>query len=369
MDESGIIRMLELLGSNPHKIKRSGDNIVACCPLGSHPDKHPSFSISINPTGPSRWICFSCGNKGNRTLGILYAVRSGGGGWNDEIHAMIRRQEYGSSTYKISKLQEWDRQKEILNQKKLARKSFRSGYQVRDYEPSFNEDDYKQIMSEVPRYILERGFDLTTCQRFKLGFNKSETPPRLFIPIYSHEGKMVGYSGRLISPFDEQRGYPKYKHAKNFSKEKYLYGESFIDRSIPFCFLTESFMDVINMDQFGMKNCLAIMGSSISTHQVEKIRNWFHKVIILPHDDEAGLKMSESSKNDLEQAGLKVMISPIVPFKRQFQNSYRNPKDPGEWTFEDLQWVLKKIREMAIEQKRAASSEEKEETPTEEKGS
>lgn len=378
MNESGIIRMLEMLGSNTSRLKRTGGNIVACCPLGGHEDKNPSFTIKINPSGPSSWHCYSCGEKANKTVSILYKVQQHGGGWRDDIHQLIKDDEYESPIYKASKLKDWGEQKLYNNNQIAGRKSYdTSGYFVQGYEAKFNEADYKEIMSQVPQYILDRGFTPKTCVRWKLGYHKLDYPQRLFIPIFSHEQQMVGWSGRLIHESDAARGHPKYKHVKHFAKEKYLYGEHLIDRTQKTCFIMESFMDVMNLDQLGVKNCLAIMGTSISAAQVDKVKRWFEKAIILPHDDQPqangvrpGLKMADDCKYALEQVGIKVIISPIVPATRLIGGEIRNPQDPGEWTLEDVRWVFGIIRRIVSEReshKSVSSGQEKEETRREEK--
>lgn len=368
MNEGNIIKMLEMLGSPRHKIKRSSNNIIACCPLGGHADKNPSFTIRINSNGPSSWQCFSCGEKANKTISMLYKIKENGGSWREDIHNLINEDERESAVYQVSRLKDWQNQRKYNNDQVAGRKPYgESGYFVQGYEAKFNEADYKTIMSEVPRYILDRGITLRTCAKWKLGYHKYEYPPRLFIPIFAHDGRMVGWSGRLIYKEDADKGYPKYKHVQHFLKDKYLYGENFIDKSQKTCFIMESFIDVINLDQMGIKNCLAIMGTNISAAQVEKIRSWFEKVVILPHDDKPmkngirpGFKMADDCKYALEQAGLKVIIAPIVPQKRQFGEVIRNPQDPGEWNLADVKWVFDMVRRIAHESVSARQEKEKE---------
>ena len=58
-DPARIEYVLRSLGMN---VKHSGQWFTARCPLGLHPDRHPSFAMRQD-TG--RWKCFSCGEHGD----------------------------------------------------------------------------------------------------------------------------------------------------------------------------------------------------------------------------------------------------------------------------------------------------------------
>jgi len=375
MDQDSIYRLLSALGVD--KTKNLGSNILASCPMAhwTHKgnDKRPSFSISVNLGGASKWHCFGCGESANKTISLLYRMRDHGGGWNEQAHDIIKTAEYGSSTNRLKKLDGWDNSK----RKQIEKVSYlKSGdWHVEGYEPKLDIEDYKEILSEIPRYAIDRGITPEQAYRWKIGFHKNLFPvPRLFFSILDHTGKMVGWSGRAITDGSAD-ACGKYYHLKYFQRDKYLYGEWMVDRKNRTGFLMEGFMDVLNLDKMGLRNCLGTMGISPSPPQIDKLKQWFDNVVIFPHDDEpskqgvrAGLKMADDYKTALEIVGVNAIIAPIVPKKRLFNEELRNPKDPGEWIKSDLDWIMSMIRRIVIESKKESGSdrEEKEEARREE---
>jgi DNA primase len=121
-----------------------------------------------------------------------------------------------------------------------------------------------------------------------------------------------------------------------------MYGECFVDLRQRTGYIMEGLMDVLNLERMGMKNCLAVFGTACSKIHVEKLSGWFNEVVIFPHNDEenmrgekAGFKMAQQYHDALKLMGVSVLIAPVI----------ENKKDPGEWTADDLKWVLDRLQE------------------------
>jgi len=294
------------------KIARSGHNINSTCPFffkhSDGKDSHPSFSVEANP--PYRAICGGCGTKGTIiSLCHQYFQETG-----------VSILEKKNSDF--NKL-EWKSRVKFFNKNDA---NF-IGHLM------FNFDDYKKYCRQLPQYAIDRGITVSQAKRWNLGFNP-ETK-RLFIPVFSKTGAFVGYSERDVTGFSS----PKYKHAKGFKRNLYLYGEHFLDKSSPICFLSEGFFDVYSLERAGLTNCFASMGTVPSKDQVNFLCQ-FEYIVIFPHQDKAqadgtrpGVRMAEAFKTELENRYKTVLLAPFV-------GGY---KDVGDWPIESVHKVVEEL--------------------------
>lgn len=367
MDEQGLIRILAALGVT--RYRRAGSNIMASCPMAPFRhakgvDRNPSFSISVNPSGPSQFRCFACHVSGKKTISLLYAWREFTGTWRTDLHAMIRDQEGGSPR------EQMDRMGGFSQRKRNSRPSrTESSWSLEhDYERRFTEDDIAEWRGQVPRYVIERGVSVDQARTWELGYDRDRQ--RLVIPIRDESGRLVGYSKRAIHDEDT----PKYLHAKGMARDLYLYGEHRIDPHCRMGILIEGFFDVWAFDRRGYRNPIACMGTAPSTSHVLKMRKWFDRVLIFPHNDpkpaltpidesgsaEAserlqrqedllppGLKMARDYRDALVKSGLEVGIAPVV----------NGRKDPGEWQEPDWLLIEQRLGPVLNELKRASGGE------------
>lgn len=277
-------------------IKKRGKNYVALCPF--HPDKNPSFYISKEK---GLFHCFGCGEGGNiynfvmkiENVGFERAVEMVAKWANIEIPQF----EYGEEKKKIYDIHE-----------KLAEY----------FNKKLNEN--KDLIS----YLLNRGIDLDTIQKFKLGFapksiaeflnenSKDEIDiketgifpysnfiERLIFPIRNVSGKIVGFSGRAL-----KGEMPKYINSteKFFKKGGTLYGlyegkEEILKTKE--AILVEGYMDVIILSKNGIKNCVSSMGTSFTEVQATILKRFSDKVLISFDPDVSGI---EGTKRALEIA-------------------------------------------------------------------
>lgn len=331
MDEAGIKHVLGRLGVS--RMKTQGGKVKASCPMAawthtSGVDKNPSFHIDI-ASGPSRFHCFTCKTSGKKMFSLLVAMRERCGIWYDDLLEYVDEREGGNPLKSMQGSYE-------SAMMRSAKKKFRTQaeWQVSDWEPTFEWKDYEHLTAEIPAYAINRGITVPQAVRWRLGYDKERS--RLFIPIFSREQKMVGWSERAI--YDEQE--PKYLHARHFNRQKYLFGEQFVDDRERVGFIMEGFMDVLALERFGLTNCLATFGTSCSKLHVDKLARWFDRVVIFPHNDKQtpegdppGLAMAKTYAAAINERGIKVLIAPTI----------RGRKDPGEWDRREFDMVWSRI--------------------------
>ena len=336
MDASSIEYVLQELGCD--KIKVKSNTVQSSCPFApwTHADgidKHPSFGVDINASGTSKWGCFSCGNGANQTYSLIYRYCDYSGSLKQSLLDYIKDREGSSMSFRLSKM-EWRASRPLQNPQFVPTR-------LTSYEPTYLLENYRDVLSYLPQYALDRDISPQQAMDWNIGWLRygmqladgyRSSADRLFFSIFSHDKKMVGWSGRRISdePWSNGAVPPKYHHAPDMKKERYLYGEHKIDKSIRHAFICESFMDVLRLDSFGVKNPLAIMGASASFEQIKKLSEWFEEIYILRHADKAGLDMAETMANQLTMIGVRAII--VEPIEGK--------KDAGEWTKDETYFVL-----------------------------
>lgn len=372
MDEQGIVRILAALGVT--RYRRSGTRIMASCPLAPYrhangTDRSQGFSIEVNAAGTSPYKCWACGIAGKKTISLLYAWKDATGNWMTDLHGFIRDQEGGSPREQLDRFGGY--------RSRQSRDHGESAWQAQGYERKFTAGDIEEWMGQVPRYVIERGVTVEQARHWELGFDRDRQ--RLVIPIRDEHNRLVGYSKRAIHKEDE----PKYLHAKGMAREQYLYGEHKIDRTCRVGVLIEGFFDVWAFDRRGYRNAIASMGTALSATHILKMRKWFDRVVVFPHNDpkpdhtpldeaeagagsapelqrreaplSPGMKMARDYRDALVKAGVQAGIAPVVEGR----------KDPGEWREPD--WLLieahDRLRPVLHELKRGSEGGEETRSP------
>ena len=114
---------------------------------------------------------------------------------------------------------------------------------------------------------------------------------RIAIPIHNENGELVAYAGRW--PGDPPEEEPKYKLPAGFHKALVVFN---LHRAKAYArdqglILVEGFFDVMRLWQSGVKNVVALMGSSLSPEQealIVKAVGKSGKVALMFDEDEAG---------------------------------------------------------------------------------
>lgn len=174
-------------------------------------------------------------------------------------------------------------------------------------------------------YYPNRGISPEIIARYHISFCNIKGKPmykRAFFPVLDVTGRyIVGWSGRSIydkcpkckmhhhpkrlsCPDPEYRGiYSKWKHSENFHVELCLYNlwyaKPFINRTGT-AILCEGPGDIWNLETAGIRNSVAVLGSSISRQQRLMLQNAGALTVVLIFDnDEAGRKITERLEKDL----------------------------------------------------------------------
>lgn len=292
-------------------LQPAGKNFKALCPF--HQEKKPSFIVSPEL---QLWHCFGACNTGGDIIKFLMlyenldfpealqvlAERAG-----VELRRLNPQQqkEFGV-LYDINlKAKEFFVNELEKNKNALAYLKNR-GLQletIKEFELGFAPGG-----ETLTLYLLNLGYDIADIVRAGLSFKNAKGfyldrfENRIIFPIFNTVGKVVGFTGRIMPEFEEkQSDIPKYLNSPEtpiFNKSKILYGfhkaksEIARTRSV---FLVEGQMDALMAWQEGIKQTVAVSGSSLSNYHLQALRRLADVVYLSFDKDEAGFKALEKA--------------------------------------------------------------------------
>lgn len=300
-------------------LTQKGKNYFGVCPF--HEDHSPSMSVSVEK---QIYKCFSCGAAGNvftfvsdyENVSFIEAVKivaekSGltfRGENKKTLKPKLNKQEYEIMDLALKFYQNnlntknGDRAKKYLDARSLndeALKTFDIGLSL----------GYDYSLSKL---LLSKGYDAKILR--DLGITSSSDSDvfinRIMFPIHNLEGECVGFTGRIYDDSDNAK-YMNSKESSIFKKGMILFNyhraKSEIKRKKE-VIIVEGNMDAIRLYMNGIKNVVALMGTSLTNNQVDIIKKMRAKVILMLDNDNAGETATFQNGNILESAG----ISPLV---------------------------------------------------------
>jgi DNA primase len=298
-------------------LRRAGRNLLGLCPF--HAEKTPSFTVS-----PDKQIfyCFGCGAGGNV---FSFLMKHGGLSFPEAAGALAER--YGIDLPKRN-LSPSDKKKltereTILTLNRVALSFYR--------DCLLSEERGKQAKA----YLLKRGMTRKTIDDFSIGFApegwdhlvkhlRAKQKPvamalqaglivsrkkgeghydrfrnRIIFPIFNGQNQTVGFGGRVMDD-----ALPKYLNSPEtpvYSKSRSLYG---LNRARQKCreaqtvYVVEGYFDLLSMHQFGIKNTVATLGTSLTTDHVRILKGFVGeggKAVLVYDSDQAGIHAAQRS--------------------------------------------------------------------------
>ena len=320
-------------------LKRSGRSYFGLCPF--HKEKSPSFSVS-----PDKQIfhCFGCGAGGNvfhfvskienvnfiesvQTLadraGIpLPSLDSGEDTKTQMLKSKVYEinevaaQFYHENLYKpTSKLAQDYVKKRKLDNKTL--KNFTIGYSCK-YNELYQELKRRGFKEEeiLASSLVIKNEDGSYVDRFR---------KRFMIPIRDVKDRVIAFGGRVL---DDSK--PKYINSPEnivYSKGRHLFGLNVAKRNpMDRLIIVEGYMDAISLQQRGIPNVVASLGTALTEAQGRLLRRYANKIIIGYDSDGAGQAATMRGLEILQNLGYDVRI---------LQLDDPNVKDPDEYVLKN----------------------------------
>ena len=332
------------------QLRKRGKNYVGLCPF--HSEKTPSFTVSDEK---QIFHCFGCHTGGNvfkflteyHKISFVEAVQElaeqQGITIEFDKEAYTEQQSEQEVLYDINTEaaryflnnllndDEGETARKYLQGRNIKTQTLRSfglGYALRGWENFIN-------------YAKSRNLNLDKCLQLGLIGKTSEGklydkfPGRLIFPIFSPNGRVVAFAGRVLDPKDTGAKYINSPESLIYIKGRILYGLSFAKdeiRRLDKAIIVEGYMDLISLYQSGVKNVVAVSGTALTDDQVQLLSRYTKNVVLLFDADVAGIKASMRSieillKRDME---IRVVSLPKGEDPDSFVNKY------GKDEFEEL---------------------------------
>ncbi len=272
------------------EVKRKGIQHHGFCPLPNHNGKKnsPSFSANLEK---GIFQCFGCGAKGNAL----------------EFAAMMEKVnvEDGAAFRKVAIELQKRFCPEIENapKPKVAQTPPPKAEAIKERPTVVNaplDFELKGLDAKHP-YLLNRRFTQETIDHFGLGFcSRGMLKDRVAIPLHDHDGKLVGYAGRVVDDEAITEDNPRYRFPGErerdgkmfeFRKTLFLYNGFRFKTPLDDLIVVEGFASVWWLFQNGLPHTVATMGADCSERQAALIVSLVKpmgRVWMMPDGNEAG---------------------------------------------------------------------------------
>jgi DNA primase len=299
----------------------------ALCPF--HGEKTPSFHVSKEK---QIWHCFGCQKGG-------------------DIFSFVMEME-GIDFYEALKLLAKKANIELKPRKGAVKKeSFDNLYDLLDSACSFFEAILeKHEKAQVARnYVNERGIPSDVRAEFRIGYAPNDWSVlrdyfakkgvsddllrkaglikprtsgsgfidqfrhRLMIPLSDSQGRVVGFTGRLIEPNDKAPKYVNTPETPIFSKRNILYGLHLAKtaiRSERHVILVEGNLDVVASHKAGIKQVAASSGTAITEDHLRLLKRYTKNIHFALDTDAAGFEALRKSAQLALKFGFTVKVIP-----------------------------------------------------------
>lgn len=295
-------------------LKKAGANYQARCPF--HSEKSPSFSVS--PT-KQFYHCFGCGAHGTA---ISFLMEHAGYSFIEAVKELAAQVGLQVPDDGHARAPEADsRRDQLYERMEVAGRHYRQAL--------------KSAEAAIA-YLKQRGVTGETAARFALGYAADDWQPlsaafadyqdpllveaglvianegkrydrfrdRVMFPIRNERGKLIAFGGRVMGA-----GEPKYLNSPEtplFHKGRELYGLFEHRRAIQGenrVVVVEGYMDVVMLDQHGVQNAVATLGTAITPDHLTRLLRLADEIVFAFDGDNAGRKAAwRALENSLPQA-------------------------------------------------------------------
>ncbi len=321
-------------------LKRAGANYRALCPF--HNEKTPSFMV--NPTRQS-YYCFGCQRGGDV---ISFVMEHEGVDFMGALGLLAQR--VGVQIPEYEPASRHDAGSNAENTTRATERKDRL-YELHDkiavwYQKNLRSEAGKDTLE----YVRDRGLNDDALVTFGLGYAlkgwdnavqwgrqhgfsrqemmsgglltvKNEDDPasqaydrfrdRLMFPVWNEQGRIVAFSGRVLTSDSPGGKYVNSPETPIFKKGRILYGLHLARQGIKaagHAVLCEGQMDVIACHRADVTNAVAPQGTAFTEQQAFLIKRYTENVVLAFDADTAGVNAALKSLDSLAPANLNARV-------------------------------------------------------------
>jgi DNA primase len=313
-------------------LKRAGANFTALCPF--HKEKSPSFNVN-----PHKQIfhCFGC-HKGGDVFTFVKEYESIG--FMDAVRRLAERAKIPlefenspgaqESRHLKDQLLEVHDQLATRWQNCLANEA--AGQLARDYLArrgvsaeaikSFRIGAAPELWVDTVNWAKSKNYAPELVEKAGLIIRKGETGNyydrfrgRLMFPICDEQGRVIGFSGRVLSGDEKTAKYVNSPETPIFTKSKIFFGLDKSKRAIldaGFAIICEGQLDLIACFTNGVENIVAPQGTAFTEQHARILKRYANEVVLCFDSDNAGQNAVVRALDHLLESGLAVRVA-VVP--------------------------------------------------------
>ena len=173
---------------------------------------------------------------------------------------------------------------------------------------------------------------------------------RLMFPIVNRTGNIVGFTGRYIGKKSDIPKYLNTSETELYSKKNTLFGLHLALREIKnnsTVVLVEGNPDVVRLQEIGVGNVVAPMGTALTAEQIHILRQYAKSVIMIGDTDKAGIEAVIKNGKTLLEAGFNVRLM-ILPDSKDPDEYFRaKPREYEDClnrqTYDYIPWICKRL--------------------------
>ncbi len=135
---------------------------------------------------------------------------------------------------------------------------------------------------------------------------------RIMFPLFDAQGKVVAYSGRILTQDDKAPKYVNSPDSELFNKSEILYGYDKAKqgiRTMDFSLIVEGQFDVVMTHQAGYHNAVAVSGTALTEHHVMLLQRLSNKVVLALDSDKAGIAAVQKAAHIMLARGMDVKVA------------------------------------------------------------
>ena len=313
-------------------LKRAGANFTALCPF--HKEKSPSFNVN-----PHKQIfhCFGC-HKGGDVFTFVKDYENIG--FMDAVRRLAERakiplefdQNPGAQESRHLKDQLLQIHDQIAQRWQNCLANEAAGQLARDYlqKRGVSADAIKlfrigaapELWDDTVNWAKSKNLELDLVEKAGLIIRNEETGNyydrfrgRLMFPICDEQGRVIGFSGRVLSGDEKTAKYVNSPETPIFTKSRVFFGLDKSKRALldaGFAIVCEGQLDLIACFMGGVQNIVAPQGTAFTADHARIIKRYVDEVVLCFDSDEAGQNAAVRSLDHLLESGLAVRVA-VVP--------------------------------------------------------
>ena len=290
------------------RLKKRGKNFLGLCPF--HQEKTPSFNVS-----PERQMyhCFGCGVGGNVFTFIMERDKVS---FVEAVRVLAERAGIALPRYGSGQDEQANEQEQLYE---ILRAAGLFYYQAltQSAEGKFALDYFRKrgftdasitsfglgyspgSWDALLRHLTDLKFSTELMERSGLARKRDDGTyydyfrGRAMFPIFSSSGRIIAFGARKLREDDPLGKYINSPETPIYNKSRVLYGISNAKEAIreaEEAILVEGYADLISVFQAGVKNVVALSGTALTKEQIQLIKRYANRIVIVYDADSAGSK-------------------------------------------------------------------------------